>query len=151
MLLKTHTTWKIPERRVAKFVKRQKRDVATAADSPFEDDQMSVSSTSSFSQRARSAAKGTARVFTSPLRALMSPLRSSKAAPRQTAHQESAPTPQVVLLHTKVEEEEEIDEVPLPDPVTPKINGRQLEYEDDNDGKKANKRICAPCEGCLIL
>lgn len=61
-LLEEHKQWKVPERRVAKFVKRFRRAPGSAAGN--DDDDMSMMSVaSSVSQRAKSAVKGVRNIL----------------------------------------------------------------------------------------
>jgi hypothetical protein len=64
-LLEEHKHWKVPERRVAKFVKRQKRAPGTAVDdeSAAMSTMSTASSVSRVSQRAKSMAKGVGRIL----------------------------------------------------------------------------------------
>jgi hypothetical protein len=62
-LLEVHKNWRVPERRVAKFVKRLKRASGSAADDDDMSTMSAMSVASSVSQRAKSAVKGVGNIL----------------------------------------------------------------------------------------
>jgi len=148
-LLKEHEYWKMPERRVGKFVKRQKK----ASKTEFIADDDDVSVVSSVSRRAKSVAKGVGRMFG----------RNSKRKAKESAPA-TLPVPASLLGTITTEVADPHDDDPLDSLLTPfkeksstvfeeegvETEARALIFEDDNDGKKQGG-FCQPCEGCAIL
>jgi len=141
LILEENLTWKVPERRVVKFMKQYKKGVLRETD-----DSCTNHSSSSRSSLAHRMAKGTSK----RLKRLI--------GIKSTTSQLSAPNT-VILPPLKLDSPKATDDV-LPTMTADQIArsgglpektyNRSLAYADDNDGKK-EKRLCEPCEGCLIL
>jgi hypothetical protein len=180
-LLKDHTHWKVPERRVAKFVKKQRKaaDGTAAGTAGDQDDasEMSVATASSVSKRYKSIAKGVGRL-------LHIGSRSKKKDDKESALDHP---PVVSLLGqarsldcvSEVHEDDPLDPLLLPSPVHIFKDDTKEESDDNEDfmtavqeevkedGKgevkgralvfeddndgKKQGGICEPCEGCNIL
>ena len=175
IIMKHHRDWRLPERRVAKFVKRQQQSVM-----PWEqtDDELSKSSSGSSMKRAarnamNSAVKGTGR----GLKKVLTFGRSGKkdsVDDGSTVHTGGSSTPPSEITTDRQMPQEEPPVSPLEGSDSSKdrlqlfrpsnagsggetfkvtgIASRSATlnaYEDDNDGKKDG--FCQPCEGCNIL
>jgi len=161
VLLKDHRTWKVPERRVAKFVKRQKK-----RGSGVDDIDDSESTASTMTQRTKDIFKGAAKKAASPFKSIFRKKKDTNLRKESALKPETTETSALNnLLPPTVskDEEEKADmfvSVPVVETTTPvvetttpevDIEARELFYQDDNDGKKESKGLCAPCEGCTIL
>jgi hypothetical protein len=151
--LKNHKDWKIPERRLAKYVKRQKQ--STGLD-PADDDVSLASNSSILRTRkavtgaAKSAGRGIRRIFgRSPKKVKDDATAESDSPPRMIST-----TP---ALLPALSTEDAPDTVDFPDffpveEVPTVVEDRSLApYADDNDGKKESGPCGAACEGCSIL
>jgi hypothetical protein len=163
-----HKSWKVPERRVSKFVKRQKRASVRTPDDGNDDESLVSSVSGSLAQRTRGVVKGAGRgirsIFKSPVRSSKS--NSSKKGLEIETPQpaESAPVQSLLgpVALDSIDEDDDILPVPVPevqpDEAAPglgsvavdaveRIDEPAMIYEDDNDGNKAG----ALCDGCIIL
>ena len=173
-ILRLHPTWKIPERRVQKFVKKQQ--VHSKCDRDGEQDDQSVSSVT---RRVKGMMKKIL-VFHKPLPHVGGGTESSSSPgsitnatteldevpPIKEIHATSFLLPPASFEDTSVGDEDVLSpiketnkavDVDENDPVLnvndEKEKGIPLDevmvYKDDNDGKK--DRCCAPCEGCIVM
>jgi hypothetical protein len=162
-LLEEHKHWKVPERRVVKFVKRHRRAPGSAAG--HHDDDMSTMSTmsmSSVSQRAKSVAKGVGNILHLRTRSknkgdkdhppVFSLLGALKDDGVSEVHEDdpldsllfSSPIKQAQLNDSQVAVEFVTDDSQAPtefvtalEPVEEaetEVKGRNLAFADDNDG-----------------
>lgn len=153
-------TWKLPDRRVSKFLKRelkaQGKNAATVAGTKGGDDDDDVSVTSTASR-----AKEMAKVTGEKIKKLKSgsflgglSFRKKKREKQATA----ASSPPLEISTHKIREEqapkkEEVPVSPLPEPEEPVVvEEKEAEskglYLDDNNGSKEDQ-LCA--EQCIIL
>ena len=154
---------------MAKFVKRQKRQSSGAHDDHFDDDESTM--TQRTLERTKLVIKGAAKRAVSPFKSVF----GRKKKPVMDVRVESALKPEstenTALLPTLQHDEDDEKEVDILEPEArtlepeartlepevetpaPKVDMEpsELIYQDDNDGKKESKGLCAPCEGCSIL
>jgi len=174
-LLKQHPTWRVPERRVKKFVKKQaKSDLKTATSvdgAGVPDDDQSVSSVTRrvksmvkkifvFKKLAAGGAGGklsptsaaAASAHTADPEAPMKEIHTSSLLLSPSADSVESADPQV-LPPTPEKQKVEAVEGAVEDEAEQEEKGLPLDeavvYKDDNDGKKGG--CCAPCEGCIVM
>ena len=153
LILQSHPNWRVPERRVHKFVKRQRssRDNKTTTVGgvlkhllvPF----VGVKRAESPEPKdAATAATAISSVEQSPKRSEGFEVDSLV----QQDNMDDLPVPETVTTT-----QDDVTMSPLIDvenvPVIPKMecNNNAAVFEDDNDGKKQS--LFAPCEGCVVL
>lgn len=165
LITKNHKGWTLPERRVAKFVKRQKQESKAQTD----DDASRVSTPSLLRARGvlGSAVKGTSR----SLRKVLYMGTKKKDHDDGTEHSESTSSPPVEVVSSQnllpPLSFDDTEPARMLDFATPeKTETRPLDaeaapdsavdvplptvYHDDNKGKK-DSGFCQPCEGCTVL
>mmetsp|Transcript_25342 Transcript_25342/g.42095 ORF Transcript_25342/g.42095 Transcript_25342/m.42095 type:complete len:199 (+) Transcript_25342:2548-3144(+) len=153
-------TWKLPERRVNKFLKRELKNQGVAPESsPFgneDDDESLVSTASRARELARSTVGSLKKVVVTPGKKLFS-FRKKKQQ-KQAASNIDVP-PMIISAHSIIEEPQvKVPPVVVEEPAAlvveekpAAIKPKELElnkYEDDNDGEKDNQ-LCA--DTCVIL
>jgi hypothetical protein len=170
--MKEYPSWRVPERRVRKFFKRQSKEASSvAADSVFDDDE--ETSVNSVPKRVRNLA---GRLFGGRRKNLNNNndhnAISRQIPPILEIGEDIAINPMVsplklpqtsdgdqLLIPARFPEpESEPDPETEPNIVTEEsttiveksvVNDESL-YKDDNDGKK-ERGPCAPCEGCVVI
>jgi hypothetical protein len=140
--------WKLPERRVRKFLNRElKKQGHPVPESCPEDDEDSVIDLSP-SSRARELANSTGRVLK---RVIPFSFRKKKQEKQASAAKEQSMAPTEPFLPAPEETPAEVVEPetpPEPDPVAIKVDDDDDKdvnlFVDDNDGKK-EAMVCAQC------
>ena len=127
-LVKAHETWLIPDRRLNKFVKRQKAGKPMTADDDTVAKGPGHRIRGLFTIKA-SEPKGAKKSVKEPV--VVKP-KSPEAAPPKEVKKEEVP-----------ETEPKVDELPAV------AEDKAAAYVDDNDGSTGGP--CAACEGCTIL
>lgn len=152
-------TWKIPDRRVSKFLKRElkKRGLPPPESSPEDDDEESIISSSTRARELARSTVGSLKKVVSPGKAFFS-FRKKKQQ-KQAASSIDIP-PMEISTHKMAQASPLNDEIvddsvfeqpmlelepePEPEPKGVGLNN----YADDNDGSKENQ-LCA--NNCVIL
>lgn len=153
-------TWKLPERRVSKFLKKQikKREAGEAGQSPAktidDDDEESVASRTSFARRVASGTKK--RVGSVFRRGKKKGKNEESSIPKELQVETEAR--EINLLSTFCHDSEtgermneeltKISEAPEKEEVI--VIKEAAVYEDDNDGTEENK-FCGGACACVIL
>ena len=167
--MKHHRNWRLPERRVAKFVKRQQLSVM-----PWEqtDDEVSRSSSVSSMKRAKSAMSSAMKGTSKGLRKVLTFGRSGgqkEADDLSTSETLSTTPPSEITADLSIQPAVSYDELDgkkrlqFFTPTNAGTGGETFKvtgiakrtasgdpYVDDNDGKR-DSSLCQPCEGCVIL
>lgn len=139
LLVSKHPDWKVPERRVNKFLKRYLNPNNQRSPASADDDETLwegvVDAEGSTPTKKRKSGKFFTRIF--------SPRKNAVAVPESAP--EAAPTPVVSEEPEKKEEEPEVAE-----PAAVVEASRDIEnvYEDDNKGSEKDK---CECNACCIM
>ena len=136
--MEEHPNWKVPERRLNKFVKRRLNKAAL-------DDDVSLLTTESSATRKRFSLFR--RVFSRKKNDLTPPVTPENTQEQsKSAPPESAPE---TIQETEEVKDEVVDEVVATEPALEGVS-RNLEgiYEDDNTGSEKDK---CECNACAIM
>ena len=158
---KENPTWKLPERRVTKFVKKQiKKKGKDQKDTRTHDDEDSLASQPSITRRmtqntkkklgavfkrGKKKDKSSEKMPPTHIHTDAATLATSIVSPISSVGEEEEPkVVEEKVVETKaenaVEEQEEVQDA----------RNLSVVYEDDNDGSKEGQ-FCGACAGCAIL